>query len=238
MTHLKNLNPLLVLIITLLSLSSCGKKDEIIAALSQSDAAEIIESNFQSNVGGLTTTIEDIAEQLILAVEEADLCDQPYIKTVEQAHQGAQFEGSYNSDITYTMTCSGIMQNPQTAAVTVQSAASYVTPKISSDDNSGFSGVVSGLQGLQLMLEGTFESTGVQEVSISDPMMISSQIEINLSSLVIEKLSLSIIEGDGSFSFTGSTQDEVFEYEGTIIFNGDNSATLIINGEVHIIDWN
>jgi hypothetical protein len=99
MTKFKLFFPFVVFFSSFLIFTSCDKVDEVIEAISESDAVEIIETNFQANAGGLVTNIEDVAEQLVAAVTSGELCDTLYSETIQDDFQGAQIQASYTTDL-------------------------------------------------------------------------------------------------------------------------------------------
>lgn len=219
--------------------TSCGKNDEIIAALSESDAVEIIEANLQKNAGGLLTNLEDVAQQLLVAVTSGELCDTLYSKTIEKTFQGAQIQSSYNSDVSYTMACNNL-NIPQTVAFSTLTSTLYNSTRISSDDNGNFVGNATGLQpsSLTMMFDVNYNRTGTQVLRFGEQKDITSTLTVNLSALKINKQSYEIESGNGTIVLTGSTAGETFTFNGNIVFNGDNKATLTINGTAYEIDWN
>jgi hypothetical protein len=239
MTQIQRIIPILVFATTALVFTSCSKKDEITESLTEGEAVEIIESALQSNVGGLTTNLEDVTEQLITAVTSGQLCDTLYTSTIEKDQQGTQVQASYTSDLSYQMTCN-IFDIPQTASFSVSTTAMYATPRIDSDDNGDFTGNVTGLEPSSSIVNigGNYSSTGTQNLDFVEQKSISSAFEVDLTNLEMNKQNYMIESGTAVFSFTGSTADENFSYSGNITFNGNNTATIIINGTTYEIDWN
>lgn len=239
MTKCKLLVPLFVIVAFASLLSSCENADEIIAAISESDAVEIIEANLQANAGGLVTNIEDIAEQLVAAVSSGELCDSLYSKTIEDDFQGSQIQASYTSEISYEMACN-TFDIPQTATFSALTSAMYNSSRIVSDDDGDFSGNATGLQpsSLTMNMTGDYSRTGAQELNFAEQKDITSILAVNLNTLEISKQDFEIQSGNGIISLTGSTADEAFSFEGTIVFNGGNTATITINNTTYEIDWN
>lgn len=219
--------------------TSCDKADDIIAAISESDAVEIIEANLQANSGGLVNNIEDVAEQLVAAVASGELCDSLYTTTIEEDFQGAQIQASYTSELSYEMVCNAI-NIPQTATFSILTSAMYNSSRIVSDDGGDFSGNAAGLQpsSLTMNFDGDYSRTGTQELNFREQRDVNSTLVINLSALQVSKQSFEIESGAGIVLLTGSTANESFSFACDIVFNGGNTATLTINGTAYEIDWN
>lgn len=239
MTTFKNFIPLIALVCSIPVFTSCEKADEIIEAISESDVVEIIEANLQNDAGGLVTNLEDIAEQLISAVASGELCDTLYTKTIEEDFQGVRFQSEYNSTLSYEMICNAF-DIPQSATFSTSTSTIYNSSRIVSDDDSDFSGNASGLQpsSMTMSIGGGYSRTGTQELNFMEQKNITSTLTFDLATIEMSKQDYEIQSGNGTFSLTGSTPDEPFSFDGAIVFNGGNTATLTINGTDYELDWN
>lgn len=219
--------------------TSCEKAEVIIEAISESEAAEIFEANLQSNAGGLVTKLEDMAEQFVSAVASGELCDTLYTETKEEDFQGAQFQASYTSELSYEMTCNAL-NVPQTASFSTLTLSMYNSRRIISDDDGSFAGNVTGLQpsSTTMNISGEYSRTGSQELNFREQKDINSTLTINLSELEMSKQGFEIESGYGTLVLTGSAVNETFFFDGNIVFNGGKTATLTINGATYDIDWN
>lgn len=218
---------------------SCEKAEAIIEAISESEAAEIIETNLQSNAGGIVTNLEDLAAQFVSAVASGELCDTLYTATSGQDFQGAQFQASYTSELSYEMDCNAVSV-PQTATFSTSTLSMYSSFRIVSDDGGSFAGDIIGLQpsSTAMNVSGEYSRTGSQKLNFREQKDINSTLTINLSELKIRKQGFVIESGNGTLALTGSTADETFSFAGDIIFNGSKTATITINGTPYDIDWN
>jgi len=201
MTQMKKIKSVFIFGIAMMMLTACNVKEEIVEALSQGEAAEIIESALQEAAGGLTTNIQDIAAQLATAVTSGELCDTLYSDSIEKGHQGVQLQGSYTTLYTYEMTCNEL-DIPQTASFSSTTTAIYSSARIDSNDEGSFIGNVFGLQpsSSSLNLEGKYNSTGTQELAVQDQKNVKSVFAADLSGLSINKESNNIESGTATFS--------------------------------------
>lgn len=238
MTQLTKFTSLSTLLILPLFFTSCDVAVDI-SELTEGDVAEMIESALQSQVGGLTTNIEDLVDQLVAAVKSGEICDSLYSKTIENDYQGTQMQASYASDLNFEMTCTGF-GIPETATFSSQTISSYQTPRIQSDDEAEFQGAITGLKPAQssFLLQGNYHKTGTQEIDFSSPRSVNSAFTTDLTNIEINKQSYAIVAGKGTFTYSGTAQDSDFSYSGTINFNGNGTAALVINGNSYEIDWN
>lgn len=238
MTQIKKILLTSSLLAFLLFQTSCTA-DVDLSELSEGDAVEIIDAALQRNAGGLTTNLEDITEPLVLAITSGEICDSTYTKTISDDYQGTIIQASYSSLLTYELMCNQF-DIPKTATVFSTTESMYKSNRIESDDNSSFSGNASGLELMASSIEltGNYTKTGNQELNFSEQKSISSVFTSDLSTLQINKQSYKIESGSGTFSLTGTNQNIPFSFTGDIIFNGEGSATLIINGTTYEIDIN
>jgi len=234
---MKNLVWILLLLFVSL-FTSCEKAEVIIELISESDAAEIIEANLQNNAGGLVTNLEDMAEQFVSAVASGELCDTLYTVTKEEDFQGAQFQASYTSELSYEMACNALSV-PETATFSTLTLSMYNSSRIVSDDDGSFAGNVTGLQpsSTTMNINGEYSRIGSQELNVKEQKDINSTLTINLSELEMSKQGFEIESGNGTLELTGSTANETFSIDGNIVFNGGKTATLTINGATYDIDW-
>lgn len=238
MTQLKKIFPASFLLLFLLFQTSCSPDIDLLE-LSEGEAVEIIETALQDAAGGLTTNLEDMAEQLVTAVTSGEICDSTYTKIVADSNQGALIQTSYSSTLTYEMMCNNF-DIPQTATISSATESMYTSNRMESEDTATFLGNASGLQPSvsSISLTGNYNKTGNQELNFSEQKNINSIFTSDLTTLQINKQNYNIESGNGTFSLTGSTQDATFSYLGNITFNGGGSATLVINGTTYEIDLN
>ncbi|MFK7773479.1 MAG: hypothetical protein AB8F94_15120 [Saprospiraceae bacterium] len=238
MTQLKKFLPAYFLLTFLLIQTSCSVETDLLD-LSEGEAVEIIEAALQDTAGGLTTNLEDMAEQLVTAITSGEICDSIYTKIIADSTQGVIIQTSYSSMLTYEMTCNNF-DIPQTASISSTTESIYNSNRIESNDNGNFSGNASGLQPSisSIDLTGNYNKTGNQELNFSEQKSINSTFTADLVTLQINKQNYNIESGNGTFSLTGSTQDAAFSYLGDITFNGGGSATLTINGITYEINLN
>jgi hypothetical protein len=239
MTPLKKIFPILLFSLTAVCFNSCEKAEEFIEVVSETEAVEIIETTLQTDVGGLTTNLEGMAEQLIDATTSGELCDTPYDNTVGETIDRPQIQASYSIDYAYQLTCNAL-SIPQSATWDILTSSSYSTQRIGSTDEGVFTGSATGLQpsSSSLILAGNYVREGTQDLSFRTPQNVSSTLSVVIADIEINKQSLDIVSGEGTLSFTDNSPENAFNFEGRIVFTGNNTATLTLNGNTYQLDWN
>ncbi len=218
---------------------SCERDGELLAAFSESDVAEIIESSLDSNVGGLTSNFKAVTEQLLAALDSGDLCDSTYTDTIISNFQGLRLSAHYETEFSYNLVCNPL-GNSQSSAVNSYTKSLYNNTRIYSNDSATFNVSVSGLQAssLHLLINGSYNRTGNQELNFRESTDINSILSVNLTDLKIKKQGNTVVSGSGTFTFSGTAPNNSFNYSGTIIFGGNNTGTLTIGTETYDMDWN
>ena len=228
-----------LLLTAILALSSaCNRTEELPITLSESEAVEIIQASLHSQAGGLTTNIEDLVTALLEAVASGELCDTAYQENLEQDFSGSNLEASYNAILSYTLRCNSL-GIPQSADAGLTTSSQYQTTRISSDDSGSFSGTVDGLEPAlsTVQLNAVYRQVGSQDLRFAEQKDINSTLFLDLLNLDIRKTTRAIEAGEGTFTFSGSSTDESFSYAGSLVFTGNNTATLTINGTSYPLEW-
>lgn len=217
-------------------LFSCNRIDNI--EIEESDVVEIIETALQSNSGGPTSDIENTVQYIDSSASSGGLCDTMYNETLSRNFQGTKIQANYSSTFSYQMSCNNL-NIPQTATFSIATNTNYSTNRITGTGNSTFNGSLTGLEfaASSIIFNGNYSRTGTQELAIQERKNISSTLNFSLSDIDINKPTFIIQSGSGTFSFIGTVQGTTFNYSGNITFNGNQNATLIINGNSYSINW-
>ena len=218
--------------------TSCSKVEDLIE-LSEKDASEIIESALQKSTGGFVDNLETFAQELANEISLEAICDSLYLESFTYDYQGSLTEASYASDYTYQLTCNDL-NIPQSGVFSSTTDTDYNTPRIESDDTASFDGDVSGLEisAPDMIFAGTYNRGGLQELSFANQRQVNSTLEMDLTGLTVNKETVNLTGGTGTVTLSGTTQDTAFSHSGSITFNGNDTATLILNGTTYVIDLN
>ncbi len=228
------------LLIALMFFSSCNKDEQVYEEITEEDAVEIIESSMQKSTGGITETTEKYAEDLENDITLNDLCNTPYNESYTFTNNGI-ITANYTFNWQYELACSDPVNIPQSATFSANSSGSYNTQRINSNDSSESAFAVTGLQpgASFFVFNGTYKRAGSQDITTSlNARSISSELNMTLGDIFINKSTFEIDSGSGNFTLTGTNQGNSFSFEGSLLFNGNGVATLILNGNTYQIDIN
>jgi len=243
MTISKSIKTLSYLVITVFSLTSCTNDDDSIASetLTEEEAVELVEASLQKNTGGLNETTKTYSEDLTTDITLNEVCGILYEETFPYTYNGNFITANYIIVWSYQMSCN-TLNIPETAEFNATSSGVYTTRRIESNDVSQSSLSVSGLQPTSdtYLFNGNFKREGNQQITLNqNTRSVNSTVSLEITNLTVDKENYEIISGNGTVELTGSTnQGNSFSFEGSIIFNGNGSATLTINGNGYEININ
>lgn len=234
-----------LILIVALSVVACERAEVVVETLSQSEAAEILEAELQDIAGGLTSEIENIAQEIVEAVSSGQYCDTLIQDSLAADHQGQFFESEYSSDYSYYLTC-GSFNFPQSASFNTSSIFELSTNTLTSDNTSTFSGDATGVNSgpFQIAIDtveinGDYDKTGQQEFNRINPRILDSSFSADIIDCKVATSSQQIEAGQVDFVFSGTSANQgSFSYTGSITYQGNKTATITIGGSSYPIDWN
>ncbi|MBU3714243.1 MAG: hypothetical protein FGM46_04770 [Ferruginibacter sp.] len=227
-----------------ISLSSC-KKDEAVS-ITEDDAADIISSTMARPVGG---SADDASELSRFARVNIFIpgpgrkwleCGQTKDTTFQRTITSGLFTATHTHSITATLNCEN--QKPSSLVWTGNITGTFDGPKMSGNSTGVRNWTLTGFgpdQSLPLVLNGTVSRNGVRTSKIRNQYTFETNVNHTYTNVTIDKATDKITGGTGTVSAVikvsnGNTRT----YEGTIVFNGDDTATLTINGRVFTIQLN
>lgn len=229
---------LLFFTVCVISCSPDNDNDSTLSAdLTEEEAVEIIENSIQKSTGGITEDVEKFAEELEEEIIVNLECNILYEDDFLFEYENQNLSVSYSVEWDYIMTCNEL-NIPQTVTFNFNTDGQYSTPRIESTDSSTASFAVSGLQpsASSIVFSGNFNREGNQIFTVASGKATQSTIQITLSNLTVNKENYTIISGEGLVQIEGSSQGSSYSFEGSIIFNGNGSATIIVNGTTYTIN--
>lgn len=228
-----------ILLLTLLLLHTACNKEEVQPEMSEEEIIEIIEPTLKATSGGVVTNLEAVSEELVKSISSESLCDSLLTYTTGQTYEGQQLEASYLIQLYYELNCN-LFGVPVAALVSSTSTSEWSTNRLRSEGNVTFSGSVEGLELLEtaITIDGDYMLVGDQQADFKETYEINSILNFTLSEVKINKQDFHIESGSAAFTFTGTTQYGTFSQTGDILFNGDGTALLNINGNTYLITIN
>jgi len=228
-----------ILLISLNLLFSCTNEEDnapVESELSDEEAAEVLEASFSKTTGGLTEELESTSEEL----ESLDLqvyCDSLFGNNLEYEYNGANAQASATIGWTLDLACNDF-DIPQSAIMAYGTEVSFNISRISSVGASTFSGSLTGLElaSPALTWNGTYTRSAASEFRFRQQYNGNSDLDMTLTDVVFDKKDLIIASGTGAFTLVVTINGNDQTFEGTLTFNGDQTATLVINGVEFLLD--
>ncbi|MBK6998394.1 MAG: hypothetical protein IPH31_27270 [Lewinellaceae bacterium] len=236
----KNLLPFFSVLFfaALATLTSCRKDpEEIIELITNSEAAEIIEDAVANRTAGLTAPTIDAA-----AIVDAYLnsCGIPGDTSFNKVKTGGAATYDYTFGMDWLVTCSNL-NVPQTANIGIEGNGNFTSPHwLGSEATIGdltFTGL--NPQESSYVVNGSYDLTGnltgsLRKVSPSFDCIVA----LDLTNLLLDKTTYKITGGSGFATVTASTANgQSRTLTGTLVFNGNGSATVEVNGYEHTFQW-
>lgn len=209
-------------------------------AITEEEAVDIVEGALSTQSSGITSDAMDAAD---IADEYAEKsgggspCGITFDSTVVRSTSNAYITANYAFNWEWMVICNDL-EIPVSLVFDRDMNGTYATNRMESDDQAVSGWTVDNLFGGEpYVLNGSYERTGYQESLVGETRAFNSLVSIEIDDLVIDKDDHRIESGIASFTLTGEVVDgESFEITGDIIFLGDLSANLIINGNVYTIE--
>jgi hypothetical protein len=86
-------------------------------------------------------------------------------------------------------------------------------------------------------VNGEYKRAGSFQSKIGNKASGNSSVDITVTNLTITKSNRKIASGSGTIAITGTgPKGGTFSYTGTIVFNGDETATLTINSNAYTVN--
>lgn len=228
----------LALCLTMLTFA-CSDDETSEPVITDDEAAEEIAAS-------LSTEVTVFASDVVVAADDAEngralssgktaACNVPYSATFTDAFAGTNVSYTYTIEYDYTLSCTnaGI---PTTLSYGFSSNTTYSGPRLSSEGDSEGSLIVTGfeLSATQYSMNGSFERAGSITQKARQLKTFVSTSDFTLTNLTVDKTTTMIKGGTGTVALNGtSSTGETYAVDASIVFNGDGTATVTIQGSVY-----
>ncbi|NUO00860.1 MAG: hypothetical protein HUU01_09635 [Saprospiraceae bacterium] len=222
--------------------TSCNKEtEEPQDVLTEEEIVAVVEGAMLADTDGLAAQSEDavyIAEQY--TVKDGlggGPCGETMDSTVSYNYTDPRITASYNSTFIWTLNCNN-NSIPQSLDFDRTAEGNYETARMISDDSAVGDWLVENIvTGANYVINGSYSREGSQTSKVRNQNAFTSSLQVSLDDLNLDKGTRRIVSGIASFTLNGSgTAGRSFSYEGDLVFNGNGSVTIIVNGHSHTID--
>lgn len=206
--------------------------------LSEEEVVAVVEGALLMNTEGITAEALDAANTSDEYLEKNNgPCEASFDTSVVRSYSGARISSAYTSHWGWTVHCNDLMV-PNSIDFGRTTVGIYETLRMSSNDQANSNWAVDNLiAGDNYIINGSYTREGSQTSKVRSQNSFSSSLFVELSDLQVHKELKRIESGTATYALSGeSTNGNSFHYEGQIIFLGDGSATVTINGNTYEID--
>lgn len=241
---MKTFNFLFLTLAIVVFASSCEKETSNVESetISEEEAVDVVTGALMADSEGVTSEASEaakVADTYDEGVENAAVCGQTYDSTFVKSYNGTNLSAAYSSAVSWTINCNDF-NIPVSLDWGWTTQGDYESLRLLSNDNASSSWNVGNLiTGSMYLISGSYTRSGNQESKVRNMNSFTSEVDINLTNLEVSKETYEIESGEGTFVLTGETSTgATFSFEGSIVFLGNQMATLTINGTTYDIDLN
>jgi hypothetical protein len=232
-----------IMILLLAGAVACKKTDnpsqKITANVSGADAADLVAGSLSVNSNGFASISDDVAVQSKVYIDTHLACGSTKIDTItKKSGAGASVSYSYGLGYSYTLNCNS-NNIPDNITGKVNYSGNFSGPHISSANTGNLIFRLAGLTptAIAYVFNGTFLRNGSFASKIDTTNHGNSNLTIEVKDLKFRKPARTIASGTATFSLNGSVPKKGdFSFTGTLVFNGDGTAKLTINGTIYTLD--
>jgi hypothetical protein len=210
-------------------------------SVSNDEAADMVANSLSVSSNGVVNIAGDVTSQATSFARSHLGCGTLRSDTISrQSPSGSSTTYTYNLQYNYVVIC-GTDSKPDSLSSSLIYSGSFNSANLSSS-NSG--STIFGVAGLDsaasdFVINGEYKSSGSFSSKIDTANHGSNNIDIAIKALTLKKTNRSIASGTATIVVNGSVPKRgSFSYTGTLVFNGDGTATLTLNGTVYKINLN
>src|ERR1041385_3610274 len=245
---MKNLK-LSLIVLLMLGAFSCKKDNSASSgsSVTTDQAADIAASSLAENSNGFASVTDDIAvnAQGVSSVNSGLAVNSTQATASVHQECGTTLTDSVTHNVTldsvtvnyffkYTHTLNCNSSNvPDNLINTLTYKGSFDGPRLSSTNSGNANVTIAGLtpNAINFVINGEYTRDGSFQSKVGNKASGNSHINIVGTNITVSKLGRKIISGTATINITGTgPKGNTFNYTGTIVFNGDSTATLTLSG--------
>lgn len=240
---MKSIYTVLILILSLVAFSSCTEDEDAPSAASEittEEAAEIVGTSLASSSAGLTEVSTEVAETSEEVATDVDF--DPCGAQADTSYSISSSSGaaiSYTGELSYSYAISCENDDPQTFSYEVSYSSSFDAPRMASSNSGSSSLSLVKLSSDYKIFEinGSDSRSGSFESKIFNKTSSDASVSFGLTDLVVDLNAKSITGGTATYTLLGTTATgNTYSINGSVVFNGDGTATIAIQGENFSLD--
>lgn len=222
---------------------SCSQEDEITdSTVVAEEVADDIAASLGSSNSGISSEITEIAglaDEYISDQLKSALSDTVYsvdTSFTRENQAGTLITYSYSYQMEYGYVFDGVSLDNLYYKGSVN--GSFDAPRIGSSDDRSSDWSLTGLEisSSNYILNGSTIRTGNSVSKIRNKSQVTSNSQISLSNVKINKSALTIIEGTLTWNISGTVNEQNYNFVAIVSYLGNGKAELILDGITYTID--
>jgi hypothetical protein len=233
---------------------SCKKENTENVTVTTDQAADLAAGSLAADSFGLTTVSENLAasapgstssasngSQSVNSLGTASAhqeCGSTLTDSLTNSGTNGTQTFSYFLRVARTLNCNANNQ-PDNLANAVSFHGNFDGPNLTLTSTGTAVFTLAGLttQASSFVLNGEYKRAGTFQSKVGNKTSGESNIDIVATNIAVSKITRKITGGNATISIIGSTsKNGSFSYTGNIVFNGDGTAILTINGSIYNVD--
>jgi hypothetical protein len=227
----------------LLGAVACKKSSGTLPSLNGNvtvdDAADMVAGSLSLNSNGVADVSTDVTLTASNFASTHVPCGTIRADSISrQSQPGATYAYSYKLNYKYTVVCD-TADHPDSLSSSLIYSGTYSGSNMSSSNSGSSIFMVSGLGSTSsdFVINGEYKRAGSFSSKIDTAKHGDNNIDIVVKALTLKRPLRNIVSGTATISITGDVPNKgSFSYNGTLVFNGNGTATLTINGTVYTIN--
>ena len=220
---------------------ACNKSDKSTSAnvsgsITTDDAADMVAGSLSANSNGLANVSADATLDATTYVNAHVGCGTAKSDTISRHNSGSNWSYSYQLTYNYVVNC--VNNVPDNLSSNLTYSGNFSGPNMTSTNSGTSDFTVGGLApgSNTFVINGEYKRSGSFASKIDTTHNGNSNIDINVSALTLTRPGRVIASGTATFSISGTSKKGSFSFTGTVVFNGDGTAKVTINGTVYTIN--
>jgi hypothetical protein len=216
------------------SLTSCREDSE--QAFTQDEAAEQIAESLATDVSMSTTSMGSLSVESETSAggRTLSVCGVQLDTTFADTYEGTYNTVTWSASYSYVLNCTGFI--PSSLGITFSMNTDREGTRSNSESTNNGDFTISGFTGDSFIYNGEITRTAKHTLLYRENSEVSTSSTIKIIDLNVDKTTLEISSGTGTYELSGSTEEGTFSYTASIVYLSDDSATITINGTVYEVD--
>ena len=231
---------------------SCKKTDNSSAAttVTVDDAADIAASSLAENSYGLATVTDNVSSsalaisslatgsQSVNGVNPHKVCGATWVDSLSNSGSSESVSFSYFFKFGHTLNCNANSQ-PDNISNVLIFHGNFDGPRLTSSNTGGATFTIAGLtqNATNYVINGQYNRKGSFQSKIGNKKSGQGSVSLAVTNLTLTKPGRKISGGTGTITIAGTTSAHgSFSFTGTLLFNGDGTANLTVDGTVYVIN--